>query len=624
MRFTGASILVTAIGLGLSIPTLAQQKPQVPQTPQGMSDFDKAHEAAFTKDKAEEASRLTEEAARILPAGPVATGAIPRKNYIDNYIFDRMKRDGIGHAPLSSDQEFLRRAYVDATGTLPTAEEVRAFVASADPQKRDKLVDKLVESEEFAEQFSWLWGDMLNQQDPAYNYWIKEFLRADRPYNEVVTDMMSGVAKTHTTIPALGLFSDAYVGTNSSPMNMDDYRGLNRLDTLDYFAIASSRVLLGMNTSCISCHDGAGHLEPVNLYLSEKTREEFWKSAAFHGKMRMIGRWDDRSKNNTSADLHLDELATAQAYNTNGDWPWPTASMNLQPRDGRTYEPAFLLTGEKPRPGENPRLAYARMITSHPQFRRAAVNIMWGKLMTVGFVEPYDSFDLARLDPKNPPPAPWTLQPTNAELLQAMADDFGTHNYSLQHVAKTIMKSSAYQLSSHYDGEWKAAYVPYYARRLVRVMTGPELVDALTAATGKPGDFDSSGKKVVRVKQLPGPGSVREAELKNILQSFFQSNRQTPAPVGNRASTLQALLLMSSKAVNNRVLAQDGSRVQKLLESGKTNEEIIEELYLSSLSRWPTPAEKRVILEFMEPDRKAGAENLQWVLVNSQEFALSH
>ncbi len=400
-----------------------------------------------------------------------------------------MKRDGIRHAPLSSDQEFLRRAYVDATGTLPTADEVRAFVASTDPAKRNKLVDKLVESEEFAEQFSWLWGDMLNQQDPAYNYWIKEFLRADRPYNEVVTDMMSGVAKTHTTIPALGLFSDAYVGTNSSPMNMDDYRGLNRLDTLDYFAIASSRVLLGMNTSCISCHDGAGHLEPVNLYLSEKTREEFWKSAAFHGKMRMIGRWDDRSKNNTSADLHLDELATAQAYNTSGDWPWPTASMNLQPRDGRTYEPAFLLTGEKPRPGENPRLAYARMVTSHPQFRRAAVNIMWGKLMTVGFVEPYDGFDLARLDPKNPPPAPWTLQPTNAELLQALADDFGKNNFSLQHVAKTIMKSSAYQLSSHYDGEWKAAYVPYYARRLVRVMTGPELDRRADGCNGEAGRF---------------------------------------------------------------------------------------------------------------------------------------
>jgi hypothetical protein len=264
------------------------------------------------------------------------------------------------------------------------------------------------------------------------------------------------------------------------------------------------------------------------------------------------------------------------------------------------------------------------MITSHPQFRRAAVNILWGKLMTVAFVEPYDGFDLDRVDPKNPPPAPWTLQPTNPELLQAMADDFGKHNFSLQHIAKTIMKSSAYQLSSQFDAEWKVDYVPYYARHMVRVMTGPELIDALTQATGRPGNFDNSGKKFARVKQLPGPGAVRDVELQNILQSFFQSNRQTPVPIGNRASTLQALLLMSSKAVNNRVLAQDGSRVQKLLDANKTNDEIIEELYLSSLSRWPTPAEKKAILEFMQADRKAGAENLQWALLNSQEFALNH
>jgi len=504
-----------------------------------------------------------------------------------------------------------------------SADEVRAFVASRDPDKRDKLVDKLVASEEFGEEFSWLWGDMLNQQDPAYNYWVKEFLHVDRPYNEVVADMMSGAAKTHTSKPELGLFADAYVGTNQSPMNSDDYRGLNRLDTVDYFAIAASRVFLGMNISCISCHDGAGHLEPVNLYLSERTREEFWRNAAFHGKMRMIGRWDDRSKNNTSADLVLDELAPSQAYNSSGDWPWPTASMNLQPRDGRQYDPAFLLTGEKPKPGENPRHALARMITSHPQFRRATVNILWGKLMTVAFVEPYDGFDLARLDPKNPPPAPWTLQPTNPELLQAMADDFGKNNYSIQHIVKTIMKSSAYQLSSQFDGEWKVSYVPYYARHLVRVMTGPEIIDALNQATGRPGNFANSGKQFARVKQLPGPNSVRENEVQNILQSFFQSNRQTPAPVGNRASTLQALLLMSSKIVNDRVLAQDGSRVQQLLDAGKTRDQIIEELYLSSLSRWPTPAERQAILPYMD-DMKTGAQNLQWVLLNSQEFALNH
>src|SRR5213078_3983439 len=117
---------------------------------------------------------------------------------------------------------------------------------------------------------------------------------------------------------------------------------------------------------------------------------------------------------------------------------------------------------------ENPRLALARMVTSHPQFRRAAVNILWGKLMTVAFVEPYNGFDLMRLDPKNPPPAPWTLQPTNPELLQTLAEDFRDHNYSIQRVIKTIMKSSTYQLSTSFPGQWSDAYAPYYARKLAR------------------------------------------------------------------------------------------------------------------------------------------------------------
>src|SRR5206468_10917590 len=134
------------------------------------------------------------------------------------------------------------------------------------------------------------------------------------------------------------------------------------------------------------------------------------------------------------------------------------------------------------------------------------------------------------------------------------------------------------------------------------------VIDALPQATGRPAEFDNSGMKVTRVKQLSGPGGVggrrggaasEGNELKNILQSFFQSNRSTPAPLGNKASTLQALLMMSSKAVNDRVLAEHGSRVQKLLESGKTNDQIVDELFLSSLSRWPLAAEKEVALRYM-------------------------
>jgi hypothetical protein len=252
--------------------------------------------------------------------------------------------------------------------------------------------------------------------------------------------------------------------------------------------------------------------------------------------------------------------------------------------------------------------------------------------MTVGFVEPYDGFDLDRLDPKHPPEQPWALQPTNAELLDAMQQDFGEHNYSVQHVIKTIMKSNAYQLSSHFEGEWKPSYVPYYNRKLVRVMTGPEVIDAITQATGRPAEFDFSGMKVSRVTQLQGPsgvggrrgGSSEGSEMKNLLQSFFQSNRQTPAPLGNKASTLQALLMMSSKMINDRVLATSNSRVQQLLDSNKSNDQIIDELFLSSLSRMPLAAEKNVALQYIEKDRKRGAENLQWVLLNSTEFVLNH
>jgi hypothetical protein len=628
------ALLFAIITLSLVLVVAAQkQQPQPQPSPQVQNpeQFDKVHESIFNKsDKADDTGRLTEEASHALPGRPGDGGPIPHKNYIDDYIFGRIERDHIPHAGLSTDEEFIRRAYVDATGLLPMSEDVRQFVASKDAAKRDKLIDKLISSKEFAEQWAWYWADLIREKENSMHFWLKEWLRIDRPYSDVVSDMLTGGAKTHTLIPALGLFGEAYVGTNQLPTSPDDIAQLNRLDTLDYFSIDVARVFLGMNTSCISCHNGAGHLESINSYLAARKRTEFYSQAAFFGKVRMIAKWDDRAKNNTSSDLVVDERANG--YNTGNDAPYPTMAMNQYPRDGRVHEPAFLLTGEKPDPNKSPRAELARMITSHPQFRRATVNLLWGKLMTVAFVEPYDGFDLDRVDPKKPVPQGWTLQPTNPELLEAMQEDFKASNFSVQHMIKTIMKSNAYQLSTQFPGEWKPEYTNYYPRRFVRVMTGPEVIDALTQATGRPAEFDYSGITVGRVKQLSSPTSVggrrgggsEGNELKNILQSFFQSNRATPAPLGNKASTLQALLLMSSKAVNDRVLAQNGSRVQKLLESGKSDGEIVEELFLSSLSRWPISAEKEVALKYMAKNRKTGAENLEWVLLNGNEFVLNH
>src|SRR5262245_6171620 len=156
-----------------------------------------------------------------------------------------------------------------------------------------------------------------------------------------------------------------------------------------------------------------------------------------------------------------------------------TESMSRMPRDGKTYQPAFILTGEEPRPGENPRAALARMLTGHIQFSRATVNWVWGRLMTVAFVEPYDGFDLARLK----------QQARNPELLDALANEFRARGFSVHHLIKTIMKSSAYGLSSHFDGEWKDGYSAYYARKYIRVLSGTEIVDAIQSVTNRPGQY---------------------------------------------------------------------------------------------------------------------------------------
>ena len=296
-------------------------------------------------------------------------------------------------------------------------------------------------------------------------------------------DLFIASAKSHSAIPATNLIGRNSYDTNVLPSAADDYRVGNRLDAIDDFNIDTGRIFLGMNFTCISCHDGAGHLEEINQYLARKTREEFFRQSAFLGRTRILVEWSDRGKNTGNSDQVIDDLAAG--YKTGNDAPWMTESMSRMPRDGKTLQPAFILTGEEPRPGENPRAALARMLTGHIQFSRATVNWIWGRLMTVAFVEPYDGFDLARLE----------RQARNPELLDALANEFRSHNFSVQHVIKTIMKSSAYGLSSRYEGEWKDDYTPYYARKYVRVLSGPEVVDAISSVTNRPGQYVIDGVK---------------------------------------------------------------------------------------------------------------------------------
>ena len=389
---------------------------------------------------------------------------------------------------------------------------------------------------------------------------------------------------------------------------MDDYRISNRLDHIDALTIDVSRVFLGLNTSCISCHDGEFHLEEVNQYLAERTRDEFFAMSAFFGTTRLIGNWNDKSRN-VDRDLHVDDLG--KGYDGGDDAPFLTLAESQFPRPKGTHEPAFILTGEKPRAGEAPRAALARMITAHPQFARATVNVIWGRLMSVGFVEPHDAFDMNRLSGKD-------AQPTNVELLEALAADFATSGFRLKHTIRTILQSSAYQLSSSFPGDWKDDYIPLYPRHYARVLTGPEVVDAVAVVTGVPLSFTLGGETMTRVKQLATPQDIgRGGEAMAVdamLQSFFQSNRRTPPQAGNRPSTLQALLMMKSNVVNDRVLASAKGRVADLVASTRTDDEIIDELYLATGARTPSPAERAVARRTLAADRARGTEDLLWAL----------
>ncbi len=637
VRFVLGGVAVCFLG---SFALQAQQSSvSTRKTSQSQDQVDVAHQEMLQsiEDRGKEAARLTEDVMGDVPITADVSGDVQRRNFIDDIIFDRIEKDGVPHASLATDQVFIRRAYLDLTGLPPTPEEVRAFVSNSDQAKRSKLIESLIGTEVFAEQWSWFWGDLFRLASEAgsgrraFHYWFKEALRIDRPYDQIVYDLLTPSTKVHGTIPALAFLARSNQIKSRLVMSPDDYTMHNRLDALDQVNVDINRVFLGLNTSCFSCHDGADHLEEVNLYLTDRTREEFYRQSAFLGKTRILGHWDDKAKN-AVRNYYYDDFG--KGYDTADDAPFATMSENRFPRlEGESYEPAFLLTGERPRPGFNHREELARMITSHPQFSRATVNLVWGKLMTVAFVEPYNAFDLYRIDPENPPPAPWTIQPTNPELMEALAQNFRDNGFSIHRLITTIMESSAYQLSARFPSKWDDDYINYYARKYVRVLTGPEVVDTITVATGVPAAFPYTGSVAERVKTVSGPqdiGRRRGVDASGgpaavaLMSSFFQSNRMTPAPVGNRASALQAMLMMKSEVVNDRVLAENDSRVQRLVESDRSNTEIVEELFLASLARWPTLEEQELALTTLQADRKAGAENLQWALLNGPEFLVNH
>ena len=600
---------MTILRIGAAVLLLVASSVAVAQS---VKPRDRSH-PELPADRSKTLDQLTGSMQSSLPAAPSLP--IARKSYIDDHVFGKMERDKVPHAALCTDAEFLRRVSLDLTGRLPANDAIRKFTGDPDPDKRDKLIDSLMAtptaglrrrlSTPFLERWTYWFGDLFRSNDGHlskgrevfYDY-IYNALLENLPYDRMVSEMLTATARSNWSNGPVNMLARDYV-------NETDDSIINNEDTYDQWAISSYKAFLGINIECISCHDGRGHLEKVNGWLAGKTRRSFWKQSAFFAQARLWRPLGDFSNFALTED--------GKGYDLTSRSVTRIARYNVD------VSPAFLLTGEQPAPGENPRAAYARMLTGHPQFAKATVNLIWAELMGVGIVDPPLAFDLS---------APET-QPSHPELLKALAREFQAHDFDLRYVIKQIVKSSTYQLSARFDGEWKPGYARYYARHFVRRLPAPQLWDAISQSTGIFTEIPilRSDRKVKYVQSMIDPDDLNSKGMKplaDLLASFGLNNRYSVGDDGaTKGSIVQASVLLNNPLIRDRVKAEKGSRLFDLLRQDppRSNAEIVEELFLATLSRFPSEQERTIAVKLLEEYHAQGAEDLLWSLINRLEFS---
>ena len=605
---------------GTSLSVFAQEnttaKKPIPELPQD------AEHAPAKVSRARPDAEISEQTSFVvakLPKPAKMNPEIVRRNHIDDHLFAAMHQDNIPHAALSDDYTFLRRVHLDLTGRIPTPDQIATFVSSPDIAKRDREIDRLIASDAWVDKWAYWYGDLFrncanrigNPATENLDKWIRQSLSDDKPYNQMVTELLTSTASSSVWMPDAA--PSGYLARWHIPG--DTMYSDRHEDTSDEIVIQSSKFFLGINFQCISCHGGAGFLEKVDLGLSKKKREDLWALAAFFGKTRVrIVPFQDRftiSEDGTGYDSHS------------------ASSVRLH-RNGEPVQPTFMLSGEPAKHNRPLRTQFATMLTSHPQFAKATANLFWKEFFGIGIVEPVDGFDLARQDPANPPPAPWTIQPTNPKLLEDLGDYFVDNGFSLRSLMRVITQSSAYQLSSHFDAEWQASYTPYFARHYVCMLSSEGLHDAIVEATGVYPDYPrkhmlyGTPQSPIRYwTQAATPENIGDGDAKQLLRTFGQSNREWANPAKN-GSILQAMMMMNSKFVNSRVTATGGGFSRTMLDSNLTEDQIVEAMYLRSLSRKPTEHEREIARYWITENRQIGIEDLQWSLLNKLDFLFNY
>ncbi len=552
------------------------------------------------------------------------SAATTSTNPVDVFIWEAFKNRGVTPAAATDDYEFIRRASLDLTGRIPTANRVVSFVADTTPDKRAALVDELLAKPEWVDKWTMFYGDLFKnasvfpntgvqqntQGRDAFNQWIRTSLTNRKPYNQMASELIGSV------------------GTNSAAQGELNWMSIGRVanvnlkqDDWDQQTANVAETFLGIaHINCVLCHNGRGHLDSLSLWGGTFSRQQAWGMSAFLSHTRVVRGLADPANAQSPQSWWVDDKQFNVDYQLN------TTTGNRPPRQPigtqRTVAPAYPFTGAGPQSNEGYRQALARQVTSDFQFARAAVNYVWAAFFGMGIVDPPDQFDPARLDPTDPPPAPWTLQPSNPDLLNALAEDFIANQYDVKHLMRLIATSDAYQLSSRYDpSAWNPDWQPLFARKLVRRLWGEEVVDSISLSSNVPNTFNSGGT-FNWAMQYPEP----RAEPNPFLQAFLPGNRDDQ-PRRQDGSIQQALVLMNDNMLMSKLNNTGSGASQSLLGKGLAgdNPSLINLFYLNILSRYPTDAEKQAATALLgSGTRTQKAQELMWTLYNKVDFMFNY
>lgn len=500
------------------------------------------------------------------PIAGFAWKPLPQANYIDQEVDAKLQTLEIAPSDVCTDEEFVRRAYLDVIGLLPTREESAAFLADAAADKRAKLIDALLQRPEYADFWGLRWCDLLRVNNknlsPAgvhkFRHWVIDSIRKNQPYDQFARELLTATGSTYDNPPA------------------NYYRAAADVNDCTE---TTSQLFLGIRIQCAKCH---------NHPFERWTQDNYYGIGAFFQRV-------ERKKTPTK-----DELVV-----------WDRREGEItQPRTGQRMQPWLPLIGEAQiEPEADRRETFALWLASkeNPFFAAAEVNRTWGYLIGRGIVEPVDDFR-----DSNPP--------SNRGLLVALAKDFVAHGYDRQALIRTILNSRTYQASARAN-EFNANDTLYFSHARTRLLSAEQLLDAICQVTGideKYGGLPAG----TRASQLPSP-DVNHPFLK----VFGQPAREMACQCerSSESNLSQALQMINGPLVHGK-LSHAENRLRKLAAQGKSNEEIITDLYLAALARHPAVEELAAAVAHVaaQADRGKGLEDVCWAVLNSKEFLFQH